>query len=57
VARVALAAKAQGKYFELYTALFAAPGRATKDAAMRIADSLGPDPERLEADSNDAGVT
>jgi protein-disulfide isomerase len=56
VARVALAAKTQGKYFELYTALFAAPGRATKDAAVRIADGLGLDPERLEADGNDAGV-
>jgi protein-disulfide isomerase len=56
VARVAQASIAQGKYFELYQALFALPGRATKDKALRIASELGLDTARLEADMQDGSV-
>jgi protein-disulfide isomerase len=57
VARIALAAKAQGKYFELYRALFAARGRITKDRALQIAGELGLDTARLEEDARNASVT
>jgi protein-disulfide isomerase len=50
VARVQLAAMAQGKYFELYQRLFAEPGRATEDKALRIAGELGLDTARLQKD-------
>ena len=42
VARIALAATAQGKYFELHQRLFAEPGRATKAKALRIAGGARP---------------
>jgi protein-disulfide isomerase len=57
VARVALAAQAQGKYFALYQALFAAGGRITKDRALQIAGELGLDTARLEADMQSTSVT
>ena len=50
VARVALAAMNQGKYFELYERLFAEPGRATEEKALRLAGALGLDTARLEKD-------
>lgn len=50
VARIALAAAAQGKYFELHQRLFAESGRATKAKALRIASELGLDVGRLELD-------
>ena len=56
VARVALAAMHQGKYFELYEHLFAEPGRATKEKAMRIASELGLDTARLEKDMRDVAI-
>ena len=56
VARVMLAAARQGKYFELYQRLFAAPGRATKDKAMGIAGELGLDMARLEQDMQDPAI-
>lgn len=57
VARIALAAIPQGKYFELHQRLFAEPGRATKAKALRIASELGLDVDRLEADMDDPSVT
>lgn len=56
VARIAQAAIAQGKYFELYERLIAEPGRATKDKALRIASDLGLDTARLEKDMADPAV-
>jgi protein-disulfide isomerase len=57
VARIALAAIPQGKYFELHQRLFAEPGRATKAKALRLASELGLDVDRLEADMDDPSVT
>ena len=57
VAKVALAAIPQGKYFELHQRLFAEPGRATKAKALRIASELGLDAGRLEADMDDPSIT
>jgi protein-disulfide isomerase len=56
VARIAQAAIAQGKYLELHDRLFAEPGRATKDKALRIASALGLDAAKLEADMHSPGV-
>ncbi len=57
VARIALAAIPQGKYFELHQRLFAEPGRATKTKALRIASELGLDTAKLEAGMDDAVIT
>ena len=57
VARLAIAAKQQGKYFELHEALFREPGRMTRNKALRVARSLGLDRGKLEKDSEDASVT
>ena len=57
VARIALAAVPQGKYFELHQRLFAEPGRATKAKALRIASDLGLDVNRLESDMDDPAIT
>jgi protein-disulfide isomerase len=57
VARIALAAAAQGKYFELHQSLFTEPGRATKAKALRIASELGLDVGQLERDMDDPSVT
>lgn len=56
VARIAQAAIAQGKYFELYERLIAEPGRATKDKALRLASNLGLDTARLEKDMADPAI-
>lgn len=50
VARVAQAAQAQGKYFELYEKLIGQEGRATKGRALAIAADLGLDRTKLEQD-------
>jgi protein-disulfide isomerase len=57
VARIALAAAAQGKYFQLHQRLFAESGRATKSQALRIASELGLDVGRLEAHMDDPAIT
>jgi protein-disulfide isomerase len=57
VARIALAAIPQGKYFELHQLLFTEPGRATKAKALRIASELGLDTAKLEADMDDPAIT
>jgi protein-disulfide isomerase len=57
VARIALAAIPQGKYFELHQRLFTEPGRATKAKALRIASELGLDVAKLEAGMDDPAIT
>ncbi len=49
-ARAALAAKEQGKYFEMHQRLFNDPGKANKAKAMDIAKDLDLDMEKFEAD-------
>jgi protein-disulfide isomerase len=49
-AKGALAAHAQGKYFEMHQALFRQPGKANKDKVLRIANELGLDIPQLEED-------
>ncbi len=49
-ARVAIAAKKQGKYFEMHRALFETPGPNTKEKALRVAKDLGLDVEKLKKD-------
>ena len=56
VARIAQAAQAQGKYFELYEKLIAQEGRATKARALEIASELGLDRAKLEQDILGDGV-
>ncbi|ODA68855.1 Thiol:disulfide interchange protein DsbA precursor [Methyloligella halotolerans] len=51
-ARIALAADAQGKYWPLHKALFEARGRITQNRALRIAEDLGLDMDRLKSDAN-----
>ena len=56
-ARVALAARKQGKYAELHERLLTERGRAGKDNALRIAAELGLDPAALERNMNDPAIT
>jgi protein-disulfide isomerase len=56
VAKVALAAARQGKYFEFYQRLFASPGPANEVKALRIAGELGLDQERLRQDMQDPAI-
>jgi protein-disulfide isomerase len=49
-ARVALAAKLQGKYWEFHRAMLESPGQANEASALRIADKLGLDLSRLKKD-------
>lgn len=56
-ARVALAAKAQGKYWEVHQALLAQRGQADKDTALKLAAKEGLDIKKLEADMTSEAVT
>src|SRR5208337_4802305 len=47
--KVAIAAAKQGKYYEFHKAMFAA-GRASKDTALKVAEQLGLDMNRVKAD-------
>jgi protein-disulfide isomerase len=49
-AKGALAAHEQGKYFEMHQKLFAEPGKANKEKVLRIANEIGLDIPKLEAD-------
>lgn len=49
-ARAALAARAQGKYVKMHTALMAAPGLLSERRIFEIAQSAGLDVERLKSD-------
>lgn len=55
-AKVALAAGRQGKFFELYARLFAEPGRATEEKALRVAAELGLDRERIKQEMQDPAI-
>jgi protein-disulfide isomerase len=57
VARLALAAKKQGKYLELHDALFKEQGKMTRNRALRIAKGLGLNRAKLEKDSDDRSVS
>lgn len=49
-ARVALAARNQGKYWEIHRALLKARGQANEASALKLAEELGLDMEQLKAD-------
>ncbi len=49
-AKGALAAKKQGKYFEMHQKLFTDSGKANKEKVLRIANEIGLDVPQLEAD-------
>lgn len=49
-AKGALAAKLQGKYFEMHQRLFSENGKANKDKVLQIAAELGLDVEQLKKD-------
>lgn len=49
-ARVALAAKRQGKYWEFHQAMLGSKGQANEASALKIAESLGLDMNKVKAD-------
>jgi len=49
-AKVALAAKRQGKYWEFHQAMLSAKGQANEASAMKVAEGLGLDMTKLKAD-------
>lgn len=55
--RVALAAKAQGKYWEMHRALMAAKGTMNGEHALQIAEKHGLDMAKLKEDMKSAEVT
>ena len=55
-ARVALAAKMQGKYWEVHRAILESQGQASEASALRIAEKLGLDMARLKKDVTSAEV-
>ncbi|MFZ1107849.1 MAG: DsbA family protein [Rhodomicrobium sp.] len=48
--KIAIAASKQGKYFEFHKAMFAA-GRASKESALKVAEQIGLNMEKVKADS------
>jgi protein-disulfide isomerase len=52
VARLALAARLQGKYWEFHRAVMGAPGQASEASALKEAAKLGLDIDKLKADAN-----
>jgi protein-disulfide isomerase len=55
-AKLALAANKQGKYFEMHQKLFAEPGKADKEKALRVAKELGLDVDQLQKDAEDPDI-
>jgi protein-disulfide isomerase len=55
-AKVALAAKMQGKYWEFHRAMIEAPGQASEASALRIAEKLNLDMAKLKKDTVSAAV-
>jgi protein-disulfide isomerase len=55
-AKLALAANKQGKYFEMHQKLFAEPGKADKEKALRVAKELGLDVDQLQKDADDPDI-
>jgi protein-disulfide isomerase len=55
-ARVALAAKVQGKYWEIHRAMLESQGQASEASALRTAEKLGLDMAKLKRDMASAEV-
>ena len=55
-AKVALAAKMQGKYWEFHRAMIEAPGQAGEASALRVAEKLNLDMSKLKKDMVSAAV-
>lgn len=55
-AKVALAAKMQGKYWEFHRAMIEAPGQAGEASALRVAEKLNLDMAKLKKDMVSAAV-
>lgn len=55
-AKVVIASKMQGKYFEMHSALFNKPGTSDEAKALRIAAKMGLDMDKLKADIKDPVV-
>jgi protein-disulfide isomerase len=55
-AKIALAARAQGKYWELHQALIESKGRVTEASALDMAGKLGLDVAKLKADKDSEAV-
>ncbi len=55
-AKVALAAKMQGKYWEFHRAMIEAPGQAGEASALRVAEKLNLDMAKLKKDMASAAV-
>src|SRR5690606_2919987 len=49
-AKVALAAKRQGKYWEFHQAMLSSKGQANEASSLKVAESLGLDMAKLKAD-------
>ena len=56
-AKVALAAKMQGKYWEFHRAMLSASGQANEASALRIAEKVGADMAKLKTDMASPEVT
>lgn len=56
-ARVALAAKRQGKYWEFHQAMLSNKGQANEASSLKVAEGLGLNAEKLKSDMNSAEVT
>ena len=50
IARVAIAAKFQGRYFDMHSALLNSPARNNEKSALKIAEKLGLDMDKLRED-------
>ena len=57
VARYALAANMQGKYFEFHQELMSSRGRVTEETAKQAAGKIGLDLDQLEVDAQSQGVS
>ncbi len=55
-AKVALAARQQGKYWEVHQKLITARGPATEESALKAAEEAGADMDKLKADLNSGAV-
>ncbi len=55
-AKIALAAKQQGKYWEVHSALLEQKGRATGESALAVATKLGLDTAKLKVDAEGEAV-
>ncbi len=56
IAKIALAGAKQGKYVEFHMALMSAKERMTREAALKIAGTIGLDVKKLEKDSKDEKI-